>query len=77
MAMDCFPQNRGAATAVQSFVQMMTTSLVVSELLPALHATVIHFAMGQAALFGAAALLWFGVSRSPAPELQQVKADMR
>jgi len=71
MAMDCFPQNRGAATAVQSFVQMMTTSLVVSELLPALHATVMHFAIGQAALFGAAALLWFGARRSRSVVLQQ------
>ena len=71
MAMDCFPQNRGAATAVQSFVQMLTTSLVVSKLLPALHATVTHFALGQAALFGAAALLWIGVSLSPAPEPQK------
>ena len=66
MAMDCFPQNRGAATAVQSFVQMFTTSLVVSQLLPALHATVRHFAIGQTALFLAAALLWVGVSVSPA-----------
>ena len=71
MAMDCFPQNRGAATAVQSFVQMLTTSLVVSKLLPALHATVAHFALGQAALFGAAALLWIGVTRTQSPELRQ------
>jgi len=70
MAMDCFPQNRGAATAVQSFVQMMTTSLVVSELLPSLHATVRHFAIGQAALFGIAAILWFGVRRTRSAELQ-------
>jgi len=71
MAMDCFPQNRGAATAVQSFVQMLTTSLVVSKLLPSLHATVPNFAMGQAALFAAAALLWIGVTLSPSPELRQ------
>lgn len=71
MAMDCFPQNRGAATAVQSFVQMLTTSLVVSKLLPALHATVTHFALGQAALFGAAAILWIGVTRTRSPEFRQ------
>jgi len=70
MAMDCFPQNRGAATAVQSFVQMLTTSMVVSKLLPSLHATVQHFALGQTALFCAAAILWIGVSYSPAPEPQ-------
>lgn len=71
MAMDCFPQNRGAATAVQSFVQMLATSLVVSVLLPALHATVMHFVIGQTALFGTAALLWLGASRLQRPEPEQ------
>jgi len=71
MAMDCFPQNRGAATAVQSFVQMLTTSLVVSKLLPSLHATVPNFAMGQAALFAAAALLWIGATHTHSPETRQ------
>ena len=71
MAMDCFPQNRGAATAVQSFVQMLTTSLVVSELLPSLHATVPNFALGQASLFVTAALLWIGVTRTRSPETRQ------
>lgn len=70
MAMDCFPQNRGAATAVQSFVQLLMTALVASQLLPALKATVGHFAIGQAALFATSALLWFSAShyRTPAPQ---------
>jgi DHA1 family bicyclomycin/chloramphenicol resistance-like MFS transporter len=34
MALDCFPHNRGMASAVQSFVQMTFTALVVGVLVP-------------------------------------------
>ncbi len=34
MALDCFPRNRGMASAMQSFVQMTFTSLVVGALVP-------------------------------------------
>jgi MFS transporter, DHA1 family, multidrug resistance protein len=34
MALDCFPHNRGMASAMQSFVQMAFTSLVVGVLVP-------------------------------------------
>lgn len=59
LALDCFPKNRGAAAAVQSFVQMMLTALVASLLLPALLPTVIHFAVAQTVMLVLAILLWF------------------
>jgi MFS transporter, DHA1 family, multidrug resistance protein len=34
MALDCFPSNRGMASAMQSFVQMTFTALVVGVLVP-------------------------------------------
>lgn len=58
MALDCFPKNRGAASAVQGFVQMMMTAVVASLLLPALSATVSGFAWAQASLLVASLLLW-------------------
>ena len=58
LAIDCFPKNRGAASAVQSFIQMMMTALVASLLLPMLIATVMNFALAQSALLGIAILLW-------------------
>jgi DHA1 family bicyclomycin/chloramphenicol resistance-like MFS transporter len=59
LALDCFPNNRGAAAAVQSFVQMMLTAVVASLLLPALLPTVVHFAIAQTAMLVVAILLWF------------------
>ena len=59
LALDCFPKNRGAAAAVQSFVQMMLTALVASLLLPALLPTVMYFAVAQTALVAVSVLLWF------------------
>ncbi len=64
LALDCFPENRGAASAVQGFVQMMMTAVVVSLLLPAISATVSGFAWAQASLFVASLLLWAWARRS-------------
>jgi len=58
LALDCFPKNRGAASAVQAFVQMMTTAIVASVLLPAIAVTVLGFAWAQASLLVASLLLW-------------------
>jgi DHA1 family bicyclomycin/chloramphenicol resistance-like MFS transporter len=71
LAIDCFPKNRGAAAAVQSFIQMMITALVASLLLPALVATVVNFALAQATLLGSAILLWFWAIRCQSRELKK------
>lgn len=63
LALDCFPKNRGAAAAVQSFVQMMLTAVVASLLLPALRPTVMDFALAQTALLVVSILLWFWAKR--------------
>jgi DHA1 family bicyclomycin/chloramphenicol resistance-like MFS transporter len=65
MALDCFPNNRGSAAALQSFVQMMMTALVASLLLPALVPTTLNFAVAQAALLLASALLWLWAKTLP------------
>ncbi len=61
MAMDCFPYNRGSATAVQSFVQMSITAAVASIYLPLLPASNIGFATGQTILLLLSVLLWLGL----------------
>jgi len=65
MAMDCFPKNRGAATAVQSFVQLGITSTVASFIVPIVSASTMHFALTQAILLTVAALLWAGANHWP------------
>ena len=59
LALDCFPKNRGTASALQGFVQMMANALVASLALPFLHTQPIHMAVGQFTLLAAALLLWW------------------
>jgi len=58
MALDCFPRNRGMASAMQSFVQMGFTALVVGALVPlvAVKLPYMAFAMFGLGLTGVA--LW-------------------
>jgi DHA1 family bicyclomycin/chloramphenicol resistance-like MFS transporter len=71
LAIDCFPKNRGAASAVQSFIQMMMTALVASLLLPVVVATVMNFALAQSALLGISILLWLWAKHCQTPERKQ------
>jgi DHA1 family bicyclomycin/chloramphenicol resistance-like MFS transporter len=58
MALDCFPRNRGMASAMQSFVQMSFTSLVVGAVVPLVAVAVIPLALAMLALNLSGFLLW-------------------
>ncbi len=61
LALDCFPENRGAAAAMQSFIQMSICAGVASVAVPLLHTQWLYFVMGQAAFLLIALLLRFNV----------------
>lgn len=58
LSLDCFPKNRGAASAVQSFVQMMGNALVASIVVPLLGHRPDWLALGQLSLVVIALALW-------------------
>ena len=68
LALDCFPKNRGIASALQGFVQMMANALVASLAVPLLSQHPSHLALGQLILLACALLLWW---RLPALSAQQ------
>lgn len=59
LALDCFPKNRGTASALQGFVQMMANAFVASLAVPFLNQQPIHLALGQIILLTCAVLLWW------------------
>lgn len=61
LSLDCFPHNRGAASAMQGFVQMMSTAAIASIVVPLLSSHPSHLALGQTALIGIALLLWWRI----------------
>lgn len=61
LALDCFPDNRGAASAMQSFIQMSICAMVASVAVPLLNAEWLYFVLGQAAFLLIALLLRFNV----------------
>lgn len=63
LILDCFPKNRGAASAMQGFVQMMGNAAGVSILLPLLMYQPIHLALGQLLLLILALLLWYRLTK--------------
>ncbi len=63
MALDCFPKNRGAASSMQGFFQMMGNALVASFLVPFLHQQWSYFVIGQFVLVVAGLLLWSLIAR--------------
>jgi DHA1 family bicyclomycin/chloramphenicol resistance-like MFS transporter len=58
LALDCFPHNRGAASSVQGFIQMMGNALIASIAVPLLGHRPDWLALGQASLVIIALLLW-------------------
>ena len=58
LALDCFPDNKGAASAVQSFMQIMMSGLVAGLMLPIITQSVSGFALLQMILLGVSLLLW-------------------
>lgn len=61
MGLDCFPRQRGMASAAQGFVQMVTMAAISAVLVPLVVGRVADFALGQAALFTLALALWGAV----------------
>jgi DHA1 family bicyclomycin/chloramphenicol resistance-like MFS transporter len=64
MGLECFPQNRGMASAMQSFTQMGMAALVVGLIVPWVAPQISWMALAMVLLNGAALLLW---GRVPAP----------
>lgn len=58
LSLDCFPKNRGAASAVQGFMQMMGNALIASMVVPLLSHRPDGLALGQVLLVAVALLLW-------------------
>jgi len=58
LALDCFPHNRGAASAVQGFIQMMGNALIASLAVPLLGHHPDWLALGQLSLVVITLLLW-------------------
>ena len=61
LSMDCFPNNRGTASAVLGFVQMLGNALIASLAVPLLSQHPSHLALGQTALVVIALLLWWRI----------------
>ncbi len=61
MALDCFPNNRGSAAAVQSFVQMMSNALVASLVIPLVSESLMAFVLTQLAFVIIALFFWIKV----------------
>lgn len=58
LIIDCFPKNRGSASAMQSFIQMGFNGIVVSFVVAMLGASTINFAYAQTFLISISFLLW-------------------
>jgi DHA1 family bicyclomycin/chloramphenicol resistance-like MFS transporter len=58
MSLDCFPQQRGVASGMQGFVQMVVMAAVGGALMPLVHERIAWFALGQFALLCLALLCW-------------------
>jgi DHA1 family bicyclomycin/chloramphenicol resistance-like MFS transporter len=70
LSLDCFPHNRGAASAVQGFVQMMANALIASLAVPVLDHRPDWLALGQVTLVIITLLLWRYL---PAPSVKQTR----
>ena len=58
LSLDCFPHNRGTASAVQSFVQVMFSALAASLLVPLLSVSPLHYALAQMICIVLAIFFW-------------------
>jgi DHA1 family bicyclomycin/chloramphenicol resistance-like MFS transporter len=58
MALDCFPENGGMASAMQSFTQMAVTALVVGIVVPVVVVAMVPLALTMLALNLAGFILW-------------------
>ena len=63
LAIDCFPYNKGSASAVQSFIQIIMSGFVAGLLLPFISQDVISFSKLQLILFLTGLGFWFVSAR--------------
>jgi DHA1 family bicyclomycin/chloramphenicol resistance-like MFS transporter len=65
LSLDCFPNNRGTASAMQGFIQMLGNALISSVAVPLLSLQPAHMALGQTTLIAIALLLWWRLPGQP------------
>ena len=71
MSLDCFPNNRGTASAMQGFIQMMANALIASVAVSLLSFQASYFALGQALLVFVALLLWWRLPEEAPAKIEQ------
>jgi len=59
IGLDCFPKNRGTASAIQGFIQTGFNAIIASLILPLLGASLLNFVIMQAVFWLMTALLWW------------------
>jgi DHA1 family bicyclomycin/chloramphenicol resistance-like MFS transporter len=64
MALDCLPRNRGVASAVQAFVQMILNALIASLAMPFVAPSLESFALAQGVFLLLSLLLWRKVMKN-------------
>lgn len=57
--LDMYPHQRGLASSLQAFVQLMISTVVAGVVSPLLSASPLHLALGQAAFFAAGFVFWY------------------
>ncbi|MNE67189.1 major facilitator superfamily transporter [compost metagenome] len=57
--LDMYPQQRGLASSLQAFVQLMISTVVAGVVSPLLHNNPLHLALGQAGFFAAGFVFWY------------------
>lgn len=67
LALDCFPENRGAAASMQGFFQMSVNAAVASIAVPLLHTQNLHFVLGQLVFMLISLGLWYVSTRYRTP----------
>jgi DHA1 family bicyclomycin/chloramphenicol resistance-like MFS transporter len=64
LSLDCLPANRGTASSLQGFTQMMTSAVVASFAVPLLSGEWLNFALGQALFILVSVGLWNRLGKS-------------
>ena len=65
LALDCFPHNRGSASAAQGFVHSMLVSLVTAIIVPIVASNLSSFVFAQVSFLIVAIVLWISVCMRP------------
>ncbi|MFW2438690.1 MAG: multidrug effflux MFS transporter [Arenicellales bacterium] len=63
LSLDCFPHNRGAASAVQSFIQVLFSALAATLLVPLVSASPLYYALAQLICIFLALFFWLAGNR--------------